>query len=127
MTARRSHPPEAQSSPAGDSTSSRTPRQEGKLARLEEIRQSHAHLGDPTPLPTTVQGIFHWDLADQVEELVAVGQSDPALAFIMRIAALCSLPRKNPGQELQYVRRNGPYELTLTATGYRHHSCSDAR
>ncbi len=95
----------------------RTPRQEAKRARLEEIRQSRDHLGDLTPLPATVQGIFHWDLGDQVQELVAVGQSDPALAFVMRMAALCSLPRTNPGQQLQYVRRNGPYQLTLTATG----------
>ncbi len=31
----------------------RTPRQEAKLARLEEIRQSREHLGDPTPLKGT--------------------------------------------------------------------------
>lgn len=92
-------------------------RHQRKLAQLEATRQSRRHLGDPTPLPTTAQGVFHWDLTDQVEELVAVGQSDPALAFVMRMAALCSLPRTNPGEQLQYVRRNGPFELRLTATG----------
>ena len=34
-----------------------------------------------------------------------------------RLLALCSLPRTNPGNRLQYVRRNGPYTLTITATG----------
>ena len=31
--------------------------------------------------------------------------------------ALCSLPRTNPGNRLQYKRVNGPYKLIMTATG----------
>ena len=30
---------------------------------------------------------------------------------------LCSLPRTNPGDHLQYKRVNGPYTLIMTATG----------
>ena len=33
-----------------------------------------------------------------------------------RLLALCSLPRTDPKQRLQYVRRNGPYALYMTAS-----------
>ena len=33
-----------------------------------------------------------------------------------RLLALCSLPHTNPKQRLQYVRRNGPYALYMTAS-----------
>ena len=38
-----------------------------------------------------------------------------------RLLALCSLPRTNPGNRLQYVRRNGPYTLYMTAGGGNKH------
>ena len=31
--------------------------------------------------------------------------------------ALCSLPRTNPGNRLQYKRKNGPYTLIMSVTG----------
>ena len=34
-----------------------------------------------------------------------------------RTMALCSLPRTNPGNRLQYKRVNGPFKLIMTATG----------
>ena len=34
-----------------------------------------------------------------------------------RMLALCVLPRTDPGDRLQYIRRNGPYTLLVTATG----------
>ena len=34
-----------------------------------------------------------------------------------RLMALCCLPRSNPGKRTQYVRRNGPYTLVMSATG----------
>ena len=43
--------------------------------------------------------------------------ADPALGFMARTMALCSLPRTNPGNRLQYKRVNGPYKLIMTATG----------
>ena len=35
----------------------------------------------------------------------------------MRLLALCTLPRTNPGDRFQYVRANGPWRLTLATTG----------
>ena len=32
-----------------------------------------------------------------------------------RLMALCSLPRTNPGNRKEYVRRNGPYTLGMSA------------
>ena len=32
-----------------------------------------------------------------------------------RMMALCSLPRTNPGNQKEYIRRNGPYTLAMTA------------
>ena len=32
-----------------------------------------------------------------------------------RLLALCSLPRTNPGNRLQYKRQNGPYKLVMIA------------
>ena len=37
--------------------------------------------------------------------------------FMARTMALCSLPRSNPGNRLQYKRVNGPYTLYMTAGG----------
>ena len=34
-----------------------------------------------------------------------------------RTMALCSLPRSNPGNRLQYKRVNGPYKLIMIAGG----------
>ena len=34
-----------------------------------------------------------------------------------RLLALCSLPRTNPRDRKEYVRRNGPYALVMTAGG----------
>ena len=53
--------------------------------------------------------------ADQVNQLVEAGEADPEMGFMTRLMALCSLPRTNPGNRLQYVRRNGPYKLGMTA------------
>ena len=54
---------------------------------------------------------------DQVTQLVQASKSDPEVGFMARLLALCSLPRTNPGNRLQYVRRNGPYTLYMNATG----------
>ena len=54
-------------------------------------------------------------LADQVNHLVAASEADPEMGFMVRLMALCSLPRSNPGNRLQYVRENGPYALVMVA------------
>ena len=56
-------------------------------------------------------------VADQVNQLVSASEADPDLGFMARLMALCSLPRSNPGNRLQYRRVNGPYTLIVTATG----------
>ena len=66
-------------------------------------------------LPGPVQAQHHFTQADQVNQLVAASEADPDRGFMARLMALCSLPRTNPGNRLQYVRRNGPYTLGMTA------------
>jgi hypothetical protein len=39
------------------------------------------------------------------------------IGFMARLLTLCSLPRTNPGNRLQYKRRNGPYKLIMIAGG----------
>ena len=56
-------------------------------------------------------------LFDQVDVLVRASETDPEPGFIARWLMLCSLPRSNPGQRKEYVRRNGSYTLYMTAGG----------
>ena len=41
-------------------------------------------------------------VADQVNQLAAASEADPDRGFLARTMALCSLPRTNPGNNLQY-------------------------
>ena len=68
------------------------------------------------PVPTP-QAFHHWTLKRQVDHLVTARESEPDLGFMVRMMALCSLPRTNPGRRLRYVRRNGPYTLVMSAGG----------
>ena len=61
------------------------------------------------------QARYHFTVADQVEQLVTASEADPERGFMARTMALCSLPRSNPGNRKEYVRRNGPYTLVMTA------------
>ena len=61
------------------------------------------------------QARHHFTQADQVNQLVTAREADPALGFMARLLALCSLPRTNPGNRFRYIRRNGPYTLGMTA------------
>ena len=56
-------------------------------------------------------------LADQVNQLVGASEADPDLGFMARMMALCSLPRTNPGNRLQYKRQNDPFTLYMVAGG----------
>ena len=49
--------------------------------------------------------------------LSRLGEADPDMGFMARLMALCSLPRTNPGDRLQYKRVNGPYTLTMFTSG----------
>ena len=55
--------------------------------------------------------------ADQVNQLVSASEAAPDLGFMARTMALCSLPRSNPGNRLQYKRVNGPFTLYMTVGG----------
>ena len=60
-----------------------------------------------TPHPK--RGTIFNHRADQVNQLIGASEADPDLGFMARTMALCSLPRSNPGNGLQYKRVNGPF------------------
>ena len=86
---------------------------------LVPIGDALADLGGPvqalrkTPPPAR-RG---FTVADQVNQLVGASETTPDLGFMARLLALCSLPRTNPGNWLQYKRVNGPFTLYMTASG----------
>ena len=51
------------------------------------------------------QARHHFTQADQVNLLVSAREADPDLGFMARMMALCSLPRTNPGDRIQYKAR----------------------
>ena len=65
--------------------------------------------------PAAPQALHHFTRLDQIDQLVDASEADADLGFMARLLALCSLPRTNPKQRNQYVRRNGPYALYMTA------------
>ena len=71
-----------------------------------------AALRDASP-----QASHHFTQADQVNQLVRASEAEADLGFMARTMALCSLPRTNPGNRLQYKRVNGPYKLIMIAGG----------
>ena len=91
-------------------------RQRGELV---PIGDALADLGGPvqaireTP-PSARRG---FTLADQINQLVGASEADPDRGFMARTMALCSLPRSNPGNRLQYKRVNGPFTLYMVAGG----------
>ena len=68
-------------------------------------------------LQPSPQALHHFTRFDQVDQLVGASESDPDLGFMARLMALCSLPRTNPGNRLQYKRVNGPYTLVMFSSG----------
>ena len=87
---------------------------------LVPIREAFSDLNDG-PVETlrqlSPQARHHFTQADQVNQLVTASEADPDLGFMARTMALCSLPRTNPGDRLQYKRVNGPYTLYMVAGG----------
>ena len=69
-----------------------------------------------SPGAATSQARHHFTTLRQVDQLIEASEADADLGFMARLLALCSLPRTNPKTRLQYVRRNGPYTLTMTAS-----------
>ena len=52
-----------------------------------------------------------------MNQLVGASEADPDRGFMARTMALCSLPRSNPGNRLQYKRVNGPFTLIMYSSG----------
>ena len=73
-------------------------------------------MGNKQPALTT-DGRRHFSLFKQVDQLVSASEADPELAYMHRLMALCSLPRTDPGDRLQYERVNGPYTLIMYSSG----------
>ncbi len=65
----------------------------------------------------TPQALHHWEHSDQVNALLEAREAEPDTGFMMRLLALCTLPRTNPGTRDRYVRRNGPFALIMIAGG----------
>ena len=91
-------------------------RQRGELVPIGEAL---ADLGGPVKAirDASPQALHHFTQADQVDQLVTASEADPDLGFMARMMALCSLPRTNPGNRLQYKRVNGPFKLIMIAGG----------
>jgi hypothetical protein len=67
----------------------------------------------------TPQGIHHYTRLQQIDSLVKIGEDPSSMdrGFMTRMLTLCSLPRTDPGNRLQYSRHNGPYKLVMIAGG----------
>ena len=92
---------------------------ERKRGGLVPIGDALSGMGGPVKSirEATPQALHHFTRFDQVHQLVSASEADPDRGFMARTMALCSLPRSNPGNRLQYKRVNGPYTLIMTATG----------
>ena len=88
-----------------------------KRSELVPIAEALADLPGPvqairkTPPPAR----HCFTVADQMDQLVGASEADPDRGFMARTMALCSLPRSNPGNRLQYKRVNGPFTLGMIA------------
>ena len=93
-------------------------RRERKQARARDILELRQRLGSPAPLALPHQAVFHWDSLDQVNALVEARDAEPELGFMMRLLALCTLPRtRPPSTQREYHRVNGPFTLYMNALG----------
>ena len=90
-----------------------------KQGRLLPIDEAIGDLPPPVKAvrPASPPAQRGFTQADQVNQLVSANEADPDLGFMARLMALCSLPRTNPGNRLQYKRVNGPYKLIMIAGG----------
>ena len=71
---------------------------------LDPIGDALSGMGGPVQAirEASLQARHHFTLADQVDRLVCASEADPDRGFMARTMALCSLPRSNPGNRLQY-------------------------
>ena len=90
-----------------------------KRGELVPVAEALADLPDPVKLVrgASPQARHHFTQSDQVNQLVGASEANADLGFMARLMALCSLPRTNPGNRLQYKRVNGPYKLIMFSSG----------
>ena len=90
---------------------------ERRRSGLDPIGETFSGLDGPVKAirDDSPQARHSFTVADQVDQLVSASEADPDRGFMARMMALCSLPRSNPGNRLQYKRVNGPYTLAMTA------------
>lgn len=68
------------------------------------------------PARKSPQARHHYTRARQIESLACIGEDTAQdMGFMARLLTLCSLPRTDPGNRLQYKRENGPYKLAMLA------------
>ena len=86
---------------------------------LVPIGEAISGPGDPVEAihSASPKASHHFTQADQANQLVGASEASQDLGFMARLMALCSLPRTNPGNQTQYVRRNGPYTLIMFSSG----------
>ena len=87
------------------------------LGSIGEVFSGPSRLLKKALRSASPQPHHYFTQADQVNHLVGASEADPDMGFMARLMALCSLPRTNPGNRLQFKRVNGPYKLIMTATG----------
>ena len=90
-------------------------RKRGELVPIGEVVSGLDDALVPAIRDATPQARRGFTQADQVNQLVRASEADADRGFMARMMALCSLPRSNPGNRLQYKRVNGPYTLAMTA------------
>ena len=74
--------------------------------------------GKVVPIPGYApQARNYCTFSHQISHLLKARDADPELGFMARTMALCSMPRTNPGDQLQYKRINGPFTLYMVAGG----------
>lgn len=92
------------------------------LTHIGALLPGFEHLKSIDPPPetraVTLQGKHHFTRIKQIDTLVGIAD-DPnhEMGFMARLLTLCSLPRTDPGNRLQYKRQNGPYKLIMIAGG----------
>ena len=90
-------------------------RQRGELVPIGEVvADLPGSVQALRPSPPARRGFTQ---ADQVDRLVWASEATPDRGFMARTMALCSLPRSNPGNRLQYKRVNGPFTLIMYSSG----------
>ena len=91
------------------------PRKQGLASAASILPDLPERSTDPGHIQALRRNRRTFTLADQVDRLVGASEADPDRGFLGRTMALCSLPRTNPGNQLQYERRNGPFTLGMIA------------